>query len=81
VRSIIRHIGEFSQGNACLWWHIEEFYRMTIQELINTLEQFDPTQNVFVALFKNDGTSEIFEIEEITENNGNAQLEIYEEET
>jgi hypothetical protein len=53
---------------------------MTIQELINTLERFDPVQNVFVALFKIDGTSEIFEIEEIAENNGNAQLEIYEEE-
>jgi hypothetical protein len=53
---------------------------MTIQELINTLEQFDPTQNVFVALFKNDGTSELFEIEEIGENDGNTQLEIYEEE-
>jgi hypothetical protein len=64
-----------------LWWHTEELYRMTIQELINTLEHFDPVQNVFVALFKNDGTSEIFEIEEIGENNGNAQLEIYEEET
>jgi hypothetical protein len=48
---------------------------MTIQELINTLEQFDPVQDVFVALFKNDGTSELFEIEEIGENNRNAQLE------
>ena len=53
---------------------------MTIQELINILERFDPVQNVFVALFKNDGTSEIFEIEEIAENNGSAQLEIYERE-
>jgi hypothetical protein len=53
---------------------------MTIQELINTLEQFDPAQNAFVALFKNDGTSEIFEIEEVVEHNGNAQLEIYEAE-
>jgi hypothetical protein len=25
---------------------------MMVQELINTLERFDPTQNVFVALFK-----------------------------
>jgi hypothetical protein len=23
-------------------WHTEELYRMTIQELINILEQFDP---------------------------------------
>jgi hypothetical protein len=54
---------------------------MTIQELINILERFDPVQDVFVALFKNDGTSELFEIEEIGENNRNVQLEIYEEET
>jgi hypothetical protein len=52
---------------------------MTIQELINILERFDPVQDVFIALFKNDGTSEIFEIEEIGENNRNVQLEIYEE--
>jgi hypothetical protein len=54
---------------------------MMVQELINTLERFDPTQHVFVALFKNDGTSELFEIEEIGEINRNVQLEIYEEET
>ena len=53
---------------------------MTIQELINILERFDPAKDVFIALFKNDGTSEIFEIEEIAENNESAQLEIYEEE-
>jgi hypothetical protein len=59
----------------------EELQRMTIQELINTLEQFDPMQDVFVALFKNDGTSELFEIEVIGENNRNVQLEIYEQVT
>jgi hypothetical protein len=53
---------------------------MTIQELIDTLALFNPAQNVFVALFKNDGTSEIFEIEEVGDNDGNVQLEIYEEE-
>jgi hypothetical protein len=59
----------------------EELHRMTIQELINILERFDPAKDVFIALFKIDGTSEIFEIEEIAENNGSAQLEIYEQET
>jgi hypothetical protein len=54
---------------------------MTIQELIDTLAQFDQTQNVFVVLFKNDGTGEEFGIEEISDTNGNVQLEIYEEET
>jgi hypothetical protein len=54
---------------------------MTIQELIDTLAQFNPAQDVFVVLFKNDGTGEEFGIEEISDNNGHAQLEIYEEET
>jgi hypothetical protein len=58
----------------------KEGYRVTIQELIDTLALFDPARNVVVALFKNDGTSAIFEIEEVGENNGNVQLEIYEEE-
>jgi hypothetical protein len=53
---------------------------MTIQELINALSQFDLTRDAVVALFRTDGTSEIFEIEEVGDNNGNAQLEIYEEE-
>lgn len=52
---------------------------MTIQELIDTLALFDPAQDVVVALFKYDGTSEIFEIEEINDSDGNVQLEIYEE--
>jgi hypothetical protein len=68
------------EANVRPWWDTEELNRMTIQELINTLERFDPTQDVFVALFKNDGTSELFEIEEIGENNRNVQLEIYEAE-
>jgi hypothetical protein len=58
----------------------EEYDRMTVQELINILSQFDPTRGVVVALFKTDGTSEIFEIEEIGDNKGNAQLKIYDEE-
>jgi hypothetical protein len=33
----------------------------------------------YVALFKIDGTGEIFDIEEIGDNEGHAQLEIYEE--
>ena len=53
---------------------------MTVQELINALSQFDPTRDAVVALFKTDGTSELFEIEEVSDNQGNAQLEIYEEE-
>ena len=33
-----------------------------------------------VVLFKNDGTSDVFELEEVLSNNGHAQLEIYEAE-
>jgi hypothetical protein len=35
---------------------------------------------VQVVLFKNDGTSEVFELEDAYANNGQAQLEIYETE-
>ena len=63
-----------------LRWNTEGCDRMTIQELIDRLSQFDPTRDAVVALFKTDGTSEIFEIEEVGDNNGNAQLEIYDEE-
>jgi hypothetical protein len=33
-----------------------------------------------VVLFKNDGTSDVFELEEVLSNNGYAQIEIYEAE-
>jgi hypothetical protein len=45
--------------------------------LSNTLE---PDKDVFVACFKTDGTGEIFDIEAVHDNNGHAQLDIYEEE-
>jgi hypothetical protein len=40
----------------------------------------EATSDVQVVLFKNDGTSEVFELEEVLSNNGHAQLEIYEDE-
>ena len=52
---------------------------MTIRALIDALRTMDPDKEAFVALFKGDGTSEIFDIEEIGDNEGHAQLEIYEE--
>jgi hypothetical protein len=51
-----------------------------IRELIAHLQAMNPENEAFVALFKVDGTGEIFEIEEFSDNEGNAQLEIYEEE-
>ena len=53
---------------------------MKIRELIILLGAMDPEAEVFVALFNADGTSETFDIEEVSDNNGNAQIEIAEEE-
>jgi hypothetical protein len=53
---------------------------MTIHELVTLLNTLEPDKDVFVALFKNDGTGEIFDIEAVHDNNGHAQLDIYEEE-
>ena len=53
---------------------------MTIHELVTLLNTMEPEKEVFVALFKTDGTGEIFDIEAVHDNNGHAQLDIYEEE-
>jgi hypothetical protein len=52
---------------------------MTIQDLINLLEILDPTGEVVVHLVKTDGTEESFEIVDVSENNGIAQINIAEE--
>jgi len=52
---------------------------MKIRELIEALRPLDPEKEALVALFKLDGTGEIFDIEEISDHEGNAQLEVYEE--
>jgi hypothetical protein len=53
---------------------------MKIQELMDILQAMDPEKAAFVALFKADGTAEVFEIEEVGGHEGHAQLEICEEE-
>ena len=53
---------------------------MTIHELVILLNTLEPDKDVFVALFKTDGTGELFDIEAVHDHNGHAQLEIYEEE-
>ena len=53
---------------------------MTIHELVTVLNTLEPDKDVFVALFKTDGTGELFDIEAVHDNNGHAQLDIYEEE-
>ena len=51
---------------------------MTIRELTDALAQFDPERDAHVILFKEDGVSEEFDIEEIKESNGHAKLAIHE---
>ena len=53
---------------------------MTVRELRAALTSMEATSDVQVVLFKNDGTSEVFELEEVLSNNGHAQLGIYEDE-
>jgi hypothetical protein len=51
-----------------------------IRELMDFLQKMDPDSEAFVAFFKLDGTGEAFEIEEVSNSDGDAQLEIYETE-
>ena len=53
---------------------------MTIGELVATVQTMDPDNDVFVALFKSDGTAEVFDIEAVQDHHGDAQLDVYEEE-
>jgi hypothetical protein len=58
----------------------DEDMAMTVRELRAALAPMAATSDVQVVLFKNDGTSQVFELEEVLSNNGYAQLEIYEAE-
>jgi hypothetical protein len=53
---------------------------MTIGELVATVQLMDPNRDVFVALLKPDGTAEVFDIDAVQDNHGDAQLDISEEE-
>jgi hypothetical protein len=61
-------------------FYIGEDTTMTVRELRAALTSLEANNDVQVVLFKNDGTSEVFELEEVLSNNGHAQLEIYEDE-
>jgi hypothetical protein len=52
---------------------------MTIGELVATVQTMDADNDVFVAFFKPDGTGEVFDIEAVQDNHGDAQLDIYAE--
>jgi hypothetical protein len=53
---------------------------MTVRELRAVLASMEANSDVQVVLFRNDGTSQVFELEEVLSNNGHAQLEICEAE-
>jgi hypothetical protein len=53
---------------------------MTVRELRAALTSMEANSDVQVVLFKNDGTSDVFALEEVLSNDGHAQLEIYEDE-
>jgi hypothetical protein len=59
---------------------IDEDTTMTVRELRAALTGMEANSDVQVVLFNNDGTSEVFALEEVLSNNGRAQLEIYEDE-
>jgi hypothetical protein len=53
---------------------------MTIRDLRAALAPMEANSEVQVVLFKNDGTSQVFALEEVLSLDGHAQLEIYEAE-
>jgi hypothetical protein len=53
---------------------------MTVRELRAALAGMEANSDVQVVLFKIDGTSQVFELEEVLSLDGHAQLEIYEAE-
>jgi hypothetical protein len=53
---------------------------MTVRDLRAALASMAATSEVQVVSFKNDGTCEVFALEEVVSNDGYAQLEIYEAE-
>jgi hypothetical protein len=50
---------------------------MTISELMAIAQTMDPNRDVYVALFRPDGTGEVFDIEAVQDHHGDAQLDIY----
>jgi hypothetical protein len=53
-------------------FYMDEDTTMTIRELRAALAIMDTNSEVQVVLFKNDGTSEVFELEEVLSNEGHA---------
>ena len=51
---------------------------MKIHEFIDVLRTMDPEGGIFVVLVNADGTSELFDVREIRDHQGNAQIEVHE---
>jgi hypothetical protein len=49
-----------------------------IHEFIDVLRTMDPEGGIFVVLVNADGTSELFDVREIRDHQGNAQIEVHE---
>ena len=54
---------------------------MTVRELRAALASMEATSEVQVVLFKNDGTCDVFALEEVLSLDGHTQLEVYEAES
>ena len=52
---------------------------MTTRELIPRLQSMDPEGGVFVVVVKADGLHELFDVHEVRDEHGNAQLEVQEQ--
>jgi hypothetical protein len=51
---------------------------MKVRELIPRLQAMDPEGGVFVVVVKADGIQELFDVQAVREEHGNAQLEVRE---
>jgi hypothetical protein len=49
-----------------------------VREFIDVLRTMDPEGGIFVVLVNADGTSELFDVQEIRAHQGNAQIEVHE---
>jgi hypothetical protein len=52
---------------------------MKIRELIPRLQAMDPEGGVFVVVVKADGLHELFDVYEVRDEHGNAQIEVQEQ--
>jgi hypothetical protein len=59
-------------------WHTSGGRTMKIRELIPRLQAMDPEGGVFVVVVKTDGIPELFDVQEVRDEHGNAQIEVQE---